>query len=165
MPGTAIGLIETRGLIGVIEAADVAAKAAGVEILGFEPIGGGLISVRFAGDLASVQAAVQAGAEAARRVSEVISHHVIPAPHADLAALLQSELAPPAASLAEPAARPSSSELADLSVVRLRQLARQTPGVRLKGRQISRADKNALIAELQRAWQEDLQPDSQTRSP
>ena len=159
MSQAAIGLIETRGLVGVIEASDAAAKAASVEIMGFEQIGGGLVSVRFSGDVASVQTAVQAGVEAARQVSEVISHHVIPAPHVDLAGLLaeplhaDSDLAPPP--LVEPAARPSLAELGNLPVARLRQLVRQIPGARLKGRQISHANKQTLIAELRRAWGEE----------
>jgi ethanolamine utilization protein EutM len=153
MSQAAVGFIETRGLIGVIEAADAAAKAASVQIAGFEPVGGGLVAVRFTGDVGSVQAAVQAAVRAARQVSEVISHHVIPAPHADLAGLLTRRQRPPSGALdADPAAPPSSAELETLTVSRLRQLARQTPGVRLKGRQISRANKSALIAELRRTW-------------
>ena len=144
-------------MVGIIEAADAAAKSASVEIVGFEPIGAGLISVRFAGDLASVQAAVQAGVEAARQVGEVISHHVIPAPHADLASLLRGSTEPPPVSSKEdsiePPTHPSSAELEKMPVARLRQLVRQTSGVRLKGRQISHANKSALIAELRRAWQ------------
>jgi len=159
MPKAAIGLIETRGLVGVIEAADAAAKAARVELLGFEQIGGGLISVRFSGDVASVQTAVQAGVEAARQVSEVISHHVIPSPHVDLVGLLgrSSHPDPDFASphLSAPTARPDLDELENLSVARLRQLVRQTSGAGLKGRQISHANKQTLIAELQRAWREE----------
>ena len=151
MAQSAIGFIETRGLVGVIEAADAAAKAANVQLMGFEKIGGGLVSIRFYGDVASVQAAIEAGAEAARQVSEVISCHVIPAPHVDLAALLEEPVTPESA----PAAGdPSLEELQALSVAQLRRLVRQAPGSRLKGRQISRADKITLIAELQRARQE-----------
>ena len=156
MSQAAVGFVETRGLIGVIEAADAAAKAAGIEIAGFEPAGGGLVAVRFTGDVASVQVAVQAAVEAARQVSEVISHHVIPAPHADLARLLVQSRQPLATAPAvTPSARPSSAELENLSVSRLRQLVRQTPGVRLKGRQISHANKSALIGELRRALQDE----------
>ena len=124
MAKSAIGFIETRGLIGVIEAADVAAKAAHVQLMGFEEIGGGLVSIRFSGDVASVQTAVQAGAEAARRVSEVISHHVIPGPHADLVSLLQDSDAPVQNPRTE---RPSLEELQAQPVAQLRQLVRQTP--------------------------------------
>ncbi|MEC7842378.1 MAG: BMC domain-containing protein, partial [Candidatus Latescibacterota bacterium] len=85
MAQSAIGLIETQGLVGVIEAADTAAKAADVQLLGIERIGGGLVSLRLCGDVASVQAAVQAAAEAVSRVSELVSAHVIPQPHVDVA--------------------------------------------------------------------------------
>ncbi|MYF90666.1 MAG: BMC domain-containing protein, partial [Gemmatimonadetes bacterium] len=84
----AIGLIETRGLVGVIEAADAAVKSAPVELLGIKPIGGGLVSTHFRGEVAAVQVAVQAGVEAALKVSQVISHRVIPAPHLDIENLL-----------------------------------------------------------------------------
>lgn len=156
MPGTAIGFVETRGLIGVVEAADAAAKAADVELLGFEQIGGGLVSVRFGGDVGSVQAAVQAAVEAAGRVGEVISHHVIPAPHRDIGALLQGRGNPPRAAAApQQAQKPSDApstppSLQHTAVARLRQMVRQAPQARLKGRQVSRATKEQLITELRR---------------
>ena len=155
MARSAIGFIETRGLVGVVEAADTAAKTANVQLAGFEMVGGGFVSVRFQGDVASVQAAVQAGAEAAARVGELISSHVIPGPHADLLALLEVT-AGDAAAVAPERADPSRTEdLQSLPVVKLRRLARQTPGVQLQGRQISRANKQALIAELTRAGDHD----------
>ena len=152
----AIGLIETRGLVGVIEAADAAAKSAQVELLGIEQIGAGLVSVRFSGEVAAVQVAVDAGVQAALKVTEVISHHVIAAPHLDLKDLLQGQVpAPPAAAprqaVAAAALTPDPSELHRLPVVRLRQLVRQLPDSALKGRQVSRANKQALIDELRRA--------------
>ena len=76
----ALGLIETRGLVGVLEAADTAAKAADVQLMGIERIGGGLVSLRLSGDVAAVQAAVRAGSAAAKPVGELSSSHVIPAP-------------------------------------------------------------------------------------
>jgi ethanolamine utilization protein EutM len=152
MAHSAIGLIETQGLVGVIEAADAAVKVADVQLMGFEEIGGGLVSIRFSGDVASVQTAVQAATQAARRISEVISHHVIPGPHADLMDLLEGTLTSAQPSLPE---RPAPEELKGLPVTHLRRLVRQTPGAQLKGRQVSHANKEALIADLQRAWQED----------
>lgn len=152
MAQTAIGLIETRGLVGVIEAADVAAKSANIRLLGFESIGGGLVSLRFCGDVASVQTAVQAGAEAARRVCEAVSRHVIPSPHPDLRALLDESSSSGPDPAPQPSTIPSESELEATSVAQLRQLVRQTPEVQLKGRQVSRANKETLIAELQRTW-------------
>ena len=151
----AIGLIETRGLVGVIEAADAAAKSAQVELLGIEQIGAGLVSVRFSGEVAAVQVAVQAGVQAALKISEVISHHVIPAPHIDLKDLLLGQPPAPVTSPQQTAATTTPSdptELHDLPVARLRQLVRQLPDSALKGRQVSRANKQALIDELRRAW-------------
>ena len=142
----AIGLIETRGLVGVIEAADAAVKSAPVELLGIKPIGGGLVSTHFRGEVAAVEVAVQAGVEAARKVSEVISHRVIPSPHIDIENLLLHQ---PLA--ATPPAQPPLDELESLSVTRLRQLVRQLPDAQLKGRQVSRANKEALLRELRRA--------------
>ena len=142
----AIGLIETRGLVGVIEAADAAVKSAPVELLGIRPIGGGLVSTHFRGEVAAVQVAVQAGVEAALKVSEVISHRVIPAPHLDVENLLLHQ--PQAAA---PPTQPPPDELEDLPVARLRQLVRQLPDAQLKGRQVSRANKETLLRELRRA--------------
>lgn len=84
----AMGLIETRGLVGSIEAADAMVKAANVSLIGREKIGGGLVTVIVEGDVGAVKAAVDAGASAAKKVGELISVHVIPRPHADLAKIL-----------------------------------------------------------------------------
>ncbi len=82
--GEALGLIETRGLVAMIEAADAAVKAAKVTIIGWERIGSGYVTVLMRGDVAAVRAATDAGAAAARRVGELISVHVIPRPHPSL---------------------------------------------------------------------------------
>jgi microcompartment protein CcmL/EutN len=81
-------LIETRGLVGAIEAADAMVKAANVELIGSEKIGSGLVTVMVRGDVGAVKAATDAGAQAARRVGEVVSVHVIPRPHQDTELLL-----------------------------------------------------------------------------
>ena len=81
MAQQAIGMIETRGLIGAVEALDAALKAADVKFLRQDKVGSGLVSVTVTGDVAAVKAAVDAGAEAAKRVGEVISVHVIARPH------------------------------------------------------------------------------------
>ncbi len=86
--GEALGMIETRGLIGAIEAADAMVKAANVELIGSEKIGSGLVTVLVRGDVGAVKAATDAGAQAARRVGEVVSVHVIPRPHTDTEMLL-----------------------------------------------------------------------------
>ena len=83
----ALGLIETRGLIGAIEAADAGLKAAPVELLGTERVDAALVTVLFSGDTASVKAAVDAGAAAAERVGHLVSVHVIPRPDPQLDAL------------------------------------------------------------------------------
>jgi ethanolamine utilization protein EutM len=84
MARQALGMIETRGLIALIEAADAAAKAADVTLVGYEKIEGGLVTVTLRGTVADVQAATDAGAAAANRVGELVSVHVIPAPHDDV---------------------------------------------------------------------------------
>jgi len=84
----ALGMIETKGLVGAIEAADAMVKAAKVELIGKEHVGGGLVTVMVRGDVGAVKAATDAGAAAAQRVGELISVHVIPRPHSDLEFIL-----------------------------------------------------------------------------
>ncbi len=83
-PGTAVGLIETRGLTGLVEASDAMVKAASVQLVRTIQIGGGYVTAIVRGDVGSVRAAVDAGASAARRVGELVSSHVIPRPHEGL---------------------------------------------------------------------------------
>jgi ethanolamine utilization protein EutM len=80
----ALGMIETRGLIGAVEAADAMVKAANVILVGKEYIGAGYVTVMVRGDVGAVKAATDAGAAAARRVGELVSVHVIPRPHAEV---------------------------------------------------------------------------------
>lgn len=84
----ALGLIETRGLVGAIEAADAMVKAANVQLIGYEKVGGALVTVMVRGDVGAVKAATDAGATAAQRVGELISVHVIPRPHSDVEMML-----------------------------------------------------------------------------
>ena len=91
MAKEALGLIETRGLVGAIEAADAMVKAAQVELLGRDQVGGGLVTVMVRGDVGAVKAATDAGAAAAEKVGELVSVHVIPRPHADVEAILPSK--------------------------------------------------------------------------
>mgnify|MGYP001561344917 CR=1 FL=1 len=77
----ALGMIETRGFVGMVEASDAMVKAARVELVGYEKIGGGYTSAIVRGDVAAVKAAIEAGARAAEKVGELISAHVIPRPH------------------------------------------------------------------------------------
>ena len=88
MTQEALGMVETKGLVGAIEAADAMLKAANVELVGNEKIGSGLVTVMVRGDVGAVKAAVDAGAAAAERVGIVISTHVIPRPHAEVETIL-----------------------------------------------------------------------------
>jgi len=90
--GEALGLIETKGLVGAIEAADAMVKAANVVLVGYEKIGSGLVTVMVRGDVGAVKAATDAGAASARRVGEVVSVHVIPRPHAETETLLPKKV-------------------------------------------------------------------------
>jgi microcompartment protein CcmL/EutN len=84
----ALGMVETKGLIGSIEAADAMVKAANVSLVGKEVIGGGLVTVLVRGDVGAVKAATDAGAAAAQRVGELVSVHVIPRPHGEVETIL-----------------------------------------------------------------------------
>ncbi|SHG25314.1 ethanolamine utilization protein EutM [Desulfacinum infernum DSM 9756] len=83
----ALGIIETKGMTALIEAADAMTKAARVDLVGFERVGAGLVTALVRGDVAACKAAVDAGVAAAKRVGEVVSAHVIPRPHSDLEAV------------------------------------------------------------------------------
>ena len=84
----ALGMIETKGLVGSIEASDAMVKAANVYLIGKEYVGGGLVTVMVRGDVGAVKAATDAGAAAAQRVGELISVHVIPRPHVEVEVIL-----------------------------------------------------------------------------
>lgn len=198
----ALGLIETRGLVGAIEAADAATKAADVTLVGRERADAGLMTIKLIGDVAAVRAAVDAGAAAAQRVGELVSAHVIPRPDDDTEILIYpppsqtkekpeyGELRMRPAKPARPAAKapkspPDSSivdefptppdtdatqevespptptvmsddettyrqQLEDMTVHELRRYARSMSGLAIYGRQISRAQKEELVAELMR---------------
>lgn len=92
MSNEALGMIETRGLVGAVEAADAMVKAAKVVLVGKEQVGGGLVTVSVRGDVGAVKAATDAGAAAARRVGELISVHVIARPHEEVEKLFPSAL-------------------------------------------------------------------------
>ena len=87
MANQAIGMIETKGMCALLEAADAALKSANVVLTGWEKVGSGFVTAFFRGDVAAVKAAVDAGASAASQVGEVVSVQVIPRPHEDLALL------------------------------------------------------------------------------
>ena len=88
MQQEALGMVETRGLVGAIEAADAMVKSANVSLVGYEKIGSGLVTVMVRGDVGAVKASTDAGAAAAQKVGEVVSIHVIPRPHTDVGKIL-----------------------------------------------------------------------------
>lgn len=88
MAQEALGMLETKGLVGAIEGADAMVKAANVTLIGYEKIGSGLVTVMVRGDVGAVKAATDAGAVAAKKVGEVVSVHVIPRPHTDTEKIL-----------------------------------------------------------------------------
>jgi microcompartment protein CcmL/EutN len=165
----ALGMVETRGLVGSIEAADVMVKTANVALLGTEYIRNGLVTVEVIGDVAAVKAAVEAGAAAAGRVGQLVSTHVIPRPSDEIESILKQRT--PASSPADPfrsevppdvpegeeeefdfvASEDDaeySSQLDAMTVHQLRTLARKTEGLAIQGREITMANKDVLIHEL-----------------
>ena len=88
MSQIALGMVETRGLVGAVEAADAMVKAARVQLVGKEKVGGGYTTVMVRGEVGAVKAATDAGAAAARRVGELVSVHVIPRPHEEVEKIL-----------------------------------------------------------------------------
>ena len=88
--GEALGMIETKGLVGAIEAADAMTKSANVTLMGYEKIGSGLVTVMVRGDVGAVKAATDAGAAAAEKVGEIVAQHVIPRPHNEVESILPS---------------------------------------------------------------------------
>ncbi len=132
--GPALGMIETRGLVAALEAADAMVKAAEVRVLGIELADAGLATVRVEGQVAAVQSAVDAGEVAANRVGEFVARHVIPRPSTDVVAILQS-----------PGGR-RAKDPADMTVLELRALARSTPDFPIVGRAVASATKEQLLA-------------------
>lgn len=170
MIDVALGLIETRGLVGAIEAADVMLKTANVRLIGKEIVRDGLVTVEIVGEVAAVKAAVEAGATAASRVGELVSQHVIPRPVDDIEDILVRQLsgsteppkplpAPRPRKQALPAPAPqervttdsSAQDLDAMTVRELRTLARTIEGLGIQGRQISKANKDLLIREILKA--------------
>lgn len=91
MSQEALGMVETKGLVGAIEAADAMVNTANVALVGTEKIGSGLVTVMVRGDVGAVKASVDAGAAAAERVGQVVSTHVIPRPHKDVESVILKE--------------------------------------------------------------------------
>lgn len=91
MEKQALGMVETKGLVAAIEAADAMVKAANVTLVGKEQIGSGLVTIMVRGDVGAVKASVEAGGAAAKRVGELVSTHVIPRPHSEVESILPAQ--------------------------------------------------------------------------
>jgi microcompartment protein CcmL/EutN len=155
----ALGLVETKGLVAAIEAADAMVKAAKVDLLGIETTVAALITVQISGETAAVQAAVDAGVQAAARVGEVLGSHVIPRPSVDLA-VLQNLTSASSSAAESPAGAssenqqsvsgelPDADHLSKMTVRELRKVARNASGLSIQGREIARANKQQLLDAL-----------------
>ncbi len=146
--GRALGLIETRGLIGAIEAGDAGVKSAPVELAEAEYADAALVTVCFRGDVAAVKAAVDAGAAAADRVGELVSAHVIPRPHEELDCLASRGKTNGKAKSGPPPEDPAAAEtdeLLSLKVVDLRRAARNVKNFPIQGRMLARANRDEIL--------------------
>ena len=141
----ALGLIETKGLVAAIEAADAMTKAASVTLVGFETTVAALITVQVTGETAAVQASVDAGRMAAERVGELVSSHVIPRP---TSATERMQFGEQSQTPGPKKRTPKSKSLGSMTVRELRALARKTPGSPIKGREIARANRSQLLDAL-----------------
>ncbi len=179
----ALGLIETRGLVSIIEAADAAAKAAAVVVGSVEYTGSSMMLIRIEGELGAVQAAVEAGARAVERIGELIAVHVIPNPDDGLEPLMPTKAynsqfrpdddRPPLSYDGPPRPRPrmpsgtgtaattpapgkkavdfmEARDFDSMTVAELRKVARKLTRIHLKGREISKANKQQLIDAIRR---------------
>ena len=147
----ALGMVETRGLVAAIEAADAMVKAAKVQLIGKEVTRAALVTIKVEGETGAVRASVAAGAAAAEKVGELVSTHVIPRPHPETdRVLIHPESDRKTVRAAEAVHLPAPGELEKLPVRELREIARRTPGLGLQGRDISRANKQQLLDELHR---------------
>lgn len=142
MDERALGLIETRGLVGAIEAADAMVKAAKVKLIGTETTIAALVTVKVVGEVGAVKAAVDAGAIAAERIGELVACHVIPRPHDETEELVYDDvnLNPPPS-----AEQTQLHKIKNLPVRELRRLAREMPDFLIQGREISKANRDLLL--------------------
>ncbi|MFQ5707324.1 MAG: BMC domain-containing protein [bacterium] len=144
MQETALGFVETKGLVGAIEAADAMVKASKVRLLGAEKTLAALITVKVVGEVGAVKAAVDAGAKAAAQIGELISTHIIPRPHEDTEYIVYEELNGWSSEHSKVVPQ-SPQDLETMPVRLLRKLARETPGFPIQGREISKANKQLLL--------------------
>jgi len=137
---TALGLLETQGLVAAIEAADAMLKTAYVRLVSMEKTDPALITIFITGETAAVQASVDAGRAAAERVGKVVSAHVIPRPDPDVRKILVGASPPPLTG--------SDEALDSMTVSELRAIARDVPDFPIQGRAVARARKEDLIEAL-----------------
>jgi len=147
MDEKALGLVETKGLIGAIEAADVMLKTAAVRLIGIENTIAALLTVKIVGDTGAVKAAVDAGASAAEKIGELISCHVIPRPHEDTESIIYNQS--DEINSGGAAANLTIEKVKAMPVRQLRSLARDVSGFPIRGREISRANKETLVGKFQ----------------
>ncbi len=148
----ALGLIETRGLIAAIEAADAMVKAANVQLIGTELTTGAMVIVKVQGETGAVKSSIAAGADAASRVGELVSAHIIPRPHSEIYKIIVVNDAY-ASNKGVSTSISGGHTLADLErmpVRELRELARKYPDLDIQGRDISKANKAQLIEQLRK---------------
>ena len=177
MPGLvqnkALGLIETVGLVGAIEACDAAAKSADVIVSAAEVIDPALVTIKIFGELGAVQSAVEAGSNAAAKVGQLLTAHIIPNPDDNLEVIMGGVFTPPDPKSTPrirlpirtvPRPRPAGehpaaedqirdiTQLEKMRVTELRNFARGIANLGIKGREISMADKETLLGEIRKAW-------------
>jgi ethanolamine utilization protein EutM len=141
----ALGMIETKGLVSAVEASDAMVKTADVHLIGYELATGGYCCIKIMGEVAAVKSAAEAAANRASRIGELISVHVIPRPDMEIDSLAQDTTKSGSYQESE-----SPSQLEKLSVKQLRKIARATDGIGIKGREISKANKEKLIEEIKK---------------
>ncbi len=134
----ALGLIETKGLVGAIEAADAMVKAANVKLLGTENTIAALITVKISGEVGAVKSATDAGARAAEKIGELVSCHVIARPHKEIDKIVSEDVLPHKSPT-------PLQEIEKLPVKELRNLAREYKDFPIQGREISKANKELLL--------------------
>lgn len=146
----ALGLIETRGTVASLEAADAMLKASSVVLLGKETIGGGYSTVLCRGEVGAVKSAVDAGASATKRIGELVAAHIIPKPDEAVDLILPGlewTWVPPW----RKSGSPERFDPDTMTVPELRKAARHLPGIELSGRDISQANRETLVAAVKKA--------------
>ena len=147
MDEKALGLVETKGLVGAIEAADAMPKTAAVQLIGMENTIAALLTVKVVGETGAVKAAVDSGASAAEKVGELISCHVIPRPHDDTESIVYNQNDDIGSGGSD--ANLTIGKVKAMPVRQLRSLARDVSGFPIQGREISRANKEILVEKFQ----------------